>query len=70
VNMYSHVHSVTALVSADGETGSAVHVQCSRLLDDCKEHCERLRQARRAVVGGRRAVAALNKELSKVTVLC
>jgi len=58
-----------ALVLSDGETGSAVHLHCSRLLDGGKEQCERLLQARRAVVGGRRAVAALNKELSKVTVL-
>ena len=66
----SHANSVTALVSAEGATGTAVHVHCSRLLDGVTEECERLRQARRAVVGGRRAVAALNKELSKVTVLC
>jgi len=63
-NVHSHVYSVTALVSSDGETGTAVyHLHCSRLLDGCKEQCERLRQARRAVVGGRRAVGDLNREL-------
>ena len=55
-------HSMTALVSSDGRTGSAVHVHCTRLCDGCNEYRERLRQARRAVAGGRRAVADLNRD--------
>jgi len=65
----SHVSGVTALVSGEGATGTAVHVHCSRLLDGVREEGERLRDARRSVVGGRRAVAAVNNEMRKVTVL-
>ena len=59
-----------ALVSSESETGTAAHVHCSRLSDGASKYSERLRVARRAVACGRRAVAEMDRELKKVTVLC
>ena len=43
------------------ETGTAVHVHCSRLSDGASEYSERLRVARRAVACVRRAVAEMDR---------
>ena len=60
-------HSMTALVSSDGRTGTAVHVHCTRLCDGCNEYRERLRQARRAVASGQQwAVADLNRDCTRL----
>ena len=57
-------------MSSETETGTAVHVHCSRLSDGAREYSERLRDARRAAACGRRAVADMDRELKKVIVLC